>query len=196
MKRFLTRLFNFLKPKQNQKTLSAMQKIAFATFPRGKKQIREETAQLHALLRGKLTKDEAKRLLMRTKFLLTISEDKSKEQIVPSIVASTESKLTQHEGFLAYQFFTGLSGALYAGGDGSSTKEAVVINATSSSVGVDAEHKWIESKYGTRNKDWTIEIRMHGESDNGKSYETFNIKLANGTLKTIVFDISSFYGRF
>lgn len=44
-----------------------MQRIALVTFPGGEKQIREETGQLYALLRGKLTKDEAKRLLTRTK---------------------------------------------------------------------------------------------------------------------------------
>jgi hypothetical protein len=193
-------LFDFLKPKQTPKpppeTQKQMQMIALAAFPGGEKQIQEETAQLHALLRGKLTNDEAKRLLTRTKALLIISEDKSKERIVPSIVASTGNKLTPHEGFLAYQFFTGVSGDLFAGGDGSSTAQAVVINATSSSVGINAEYKWIESRYGARDKDWTIEMRMHGGSDDGKSYETFYIKLADGTPKTIVFDISSFYGRF
>lgn len=193
-------LFNFLKPKQTPELppdlQKQMQQIALAAFPGGDKQIQEETAQLHALLRGKLTKDEAKNLLTRTKALLIISDDKSKERIVPSIVASTGNKLTQHEGFLAYQFFTGVSGDLYAGNDGSSTQEAVVINATSSSVGIDAEYKWIESRYGAQDKDWTIEMRMHGGSDDGKSYETFHIKLADGTPKTIVFDISSFYGRF
>lgn len=193
-------LFDFLKPKQAPKLppdlQKQMQRIALAAFPGGEKQIQEETAQLHALLRGKLTKDEAKKLLRRTKALLIISDDKSKEQIVPSIVASTGNKLTHHEGFLAYQFLTGVSGDLYAGSDGSTTQSAVVINATSSSAGINAEYKWIESRYGTRDKDWTIEMRMHGRSDDGKSYETFRIKLADGTPKAIVFDISSFYGRF
>lgn len=193
-------LFDFLKPKQAPKLppdlQKQMQRIALAAFPGGEKQIQEETAQLHALLRGKLTKDEAKKLLTRTKALLIISDDKSKERIVPSIVASTGNKLTHHEGVLAYQFFTGVSGDLYAGGDGSTAQSAVVINATSSSAGINAEYKWIESRYGTRDKDWTIEMRMHGGSDDGKSYETFQIKLADGAPKTIVFDISSFYGRF
>lgn len=191
-------LFDFLKqaPKLPPDLQKQMQSIALAAFPRGEKQIREETAQLHALLRGKLTKDEAKKLLTRTKALLIISDDKSKERIIPSIVASTGNKLTHHEGVLAYQFFTGISGDIYAGGDGSTTQSAVVINATSSSVGVNAEYKWIESRYGTQDKDWTIETRMHGGSNDGKSFESFHIKLANGNMKTIVFDISSFYGRF
>lgn len=193
-------LFDFLRPKQTPKLPPELEKqtqmISLAAFPGGEKQIQEETGQLHALLRGKLTKDEAKRLLTRTKALLIISDDKSKERIVPSIVASTENRLTQHEGLLAYQFFTGVSGDIYAGGDGQSEEDAVVIDATSSSIGINAEYKWIESKYGVRDKDWTIEMRLHGGSDDGKSYETFHIKLADGTPKTVVFDISFFYGRF
>jgi hypothetical protein len=192
--------FDFLRPKRNPAIPAgaeeALKQVAFAAFPGGPKQIEEETLQLHALLRGKLSKEEAKRLLTRTKALLVISEDKSKERIVPSIVISSGNKLTEHEGFLAYQFFTGISGDLYGGGDGSSETSAVVINATSSSVGIQAEYKWIETKYGPREKAWTVEMRMHGSSKDGKSYETFNIKLSDGTLKTVVFDISSFYGRF
>jgi hypothetical protein len=193
-------LFDFFKPKQKTAiphgAEKVLQQVAFAAFPGGNKQIEEEALQLHALLRGKLSKDEAKKLLTRTKALLVISEDKSKERIVPSIVISTGNKLTEHEGFLAYQFFTGVSGDLYGGGDGSSESSAVVVNATSNSVGIQAEYKWIESKYGPKEKAWTIQMRTHGTSEGGKSYETFNIKLADGSLETVVFDISSFYGRF
>ncbi len=193
-------LFDFLKSKRTPELPSdqqtQMQKIALVAFPGGEKQINQETEQLHTLLCGKLTKDEAKKLLTRTKALLIISDDYSKERIVPSIIASTGNKLTHHEGVLAYQFFTGISGELYTGGDGSTIQMAVVINATSSPAGINAEYKWIESRYGALNKDWKIESRMHGESDSGKFYETFHIKLADGTLKTIVFDISSFYGQF
>ncbi len=173
-----------------------MNMVALAAFPGGEDQIREETGQLHALLRGKLTKSEAKHLLTRTKALLIISDDKSKERIVPSIVNATGGKLTTHEASLAFQFFTGVSGDLFGGGDGSSQEQAVIINATSSSVGIHAEYQWLEKHFGKRDEDWTIEMRMHGGSDDGRSFETYDIKLADGTQKTIVFDISSFYGRF
>jgi hypothetical protein len=86
---------------------------------------------------------------------------------------------------------------LYAGGDGSSPHEAIVINASSSATGISAEYKWLESRYGSLNKDWEIIVRMHGSVDGirGKTFEFFDIKLADGTEKTIVFDISSFFGR-
>ncbi|MDQ8192733.1 hypothetical protein QEH58_20745, partial [Roseibacillus persicicus] len=193
-------LFDFLKPRPKPKLPPELEKqmnmISLITFPRGEGQIQEETGQLHALLRGKISKPEAKHLLVRTKALIVISEDKSKERIVPSIINATGGQLTEHEASLAFQFFTGVSGELYGGGDGSSQEQAVVINATSSSTGIHAEYQWLEQNFGKRDEDWMIEVRRHGESDDGRYFEAYDIKLADGTPKTIVFDISSFFGRF
>jgi len=115
-------LLDFFKPKRKRNFPPELQKqmdmAALMAFPGGEEQIREETGQLHALLRGKLSKNEARHLLRRTKTLLIIAQDKSKERIVPSIVNATECKLTNHEALLAFQFFTGVSGDLYGGGEG------------------------------------------------------------------------------
>jgi hypothetical protein len=80
-------------------------------------------------------------------------------------------------------------------GDGATKESAVVINATSSIVGIDAEYQWLTSCFGKQDRDWKVEIRMQSD-DNGRSYETFVIELSDGSSKTIYFDISSFYGRF
>ena len=143
-----------------------------------------------------MSKNEARHLLRRTKILLIISQDKSKERIVPSIVNATGCKLTNHEASLAFQFFTGVSEDLYGGGEGTSEEDAVIINATLSNTGIHAEYQWLEKQYGKRDEDWTVEIRIHGSSEDGRIIETFSIKLADGTMKTVVFDISSFFGRF
>ncbi|MAS95565.1 MAG: hypothetical protein CMO55_20380 [Verrucomicrobiales bacterium] len=192
-------LFDFLKPRLKP-TLSPqvqgeMDKILVAAFPRGKKQIQEETGQLHALLRGKLSKSEAERLLRRTKALLIIAKDKSEERMITSIVEATNGKLTRHEGTLAYQFFTGICGEVYGGGRGDSQEEAIVINATSSIAGIDAEYKWVEANLGRPNADWNIESRMTTQSDDGRWFETFLIEMKDGTKKSVVFDITSFFGR-
>jgi|SRR3989344_892562 len=192
-------LFDFLKPKKTDhppEMEEAIKKIALVAFPGGPKQIEEETGQLHALLRGRLSKDDAKRLLTRTKALLVIAkEDRSEERITSSIVANTEGRLTQHEAQLVYQFLTGMSGPAHSGGDGSSREKAVVINATSSLTGIPAEYEWIEARYGKEDEAWTVQMRLQS-SDAGKSYETFVIELQDGTERTIHFDISSFYERF
>lgn len=191
-------LFDFLKqkkPEMSPELQETMQKVSSMAFPGGSEQIEEETGQLHALLRGRLNKDEAKRLLTRTKALLIIAHDHSEERITHSILAATGGKLTQHEARLVFQFLTGRSGPLHSGGDGSSRDTAVVINATSSITGIRAEYEWIEARYGQQNTEWTVKTRFHG-GHAGKAFETFVIELRDGAERTIHFDISSFYGRF
>jgi len=190
----LFNLFKSKKPSLSPEAQDAVAKIGLAAFPGGEKQITEETDQLHALLRGKLPKVTVRQLLCRTKALLVIAEDKTEARMVQSIRIKSEGQLTPHECKLVYQFLTGVSGALYDGGDGSTKEKAVVINATSSIVGVNAEYQWLTSRFGKQDHDWTIEMRMHG-SVGDKSYETFVINLANESSTTIHFDISSFYGR-
>lgn len=173
-----------------------MKLVGLAAFPGGPQQIESESAQLHALFSNKITRGEAKHILTRAKSLLVISEDKSERRVVPSIVVYSNGKLTEQDASLAYRFMTGVVGDLYSGGDGASTESAVVISATNSLAGIDAEYKWIEKRYGPRNQAWKVISRMHGSNQNGKSYETFDIECTNGTRVKIIFDITAFYGRF
>jgi len=84
----------------------------------------------------------------------------------------------------------------FTGGDGSSAAQAVKINVSSSRLGTPAQYVWLELEFGKRGTDWDVEMRGHGKQADGRVLSTFNIRLANGTHKTVVFDISSFYGRF
>jgi hypothetical protein len=193
--------FDFLKPKPQRPVLppeleAKMKLMALAAFPGGPQQIENESAQLHALFRNKISLDEAKHILTRAKSLLVISEDKSEQRVVPSILVYSNGKLTQQDASLAYQFMTGVSGDLYSGGDGSTIENAVVIKATNSIAGIDAEYKWIGQRYGPRNQAWKVASRMHGSNQNGKSYETFDIECTNGKHVKIIFDVTAFYGRF
>ena len=135
-------LFDFLKPKPKRppEVDDAMEKIALVAFPGGSKQIEEETGQLHALLCGRLTKEESGNLLRSIKSLLIIAQDKSEARITASILGHTNGKLTPHEAHLVYTFITGSSGPITTGGDGSSADKAVVINVTSSTVGISKEY--------------------------------------------------------
>jgi len=82
-----------------------------------------------------------------------------------------------------------------SGGDGSTPKTAVVINATSSIVGIDVEYNWLASRYGTQDKDWKLEIQALREMD-GRDFDVMTIRLKEGAMKTVYFDITSFYGKF
>lgn len=188
-------LFKSKKPSLPPEVQDMAAKVALMAFPGGEKQINEETDQLHVLLRGKLSKPVVRQLLTRTKSLLVIAQDKSEARIVPSIQAETEGQLTPHECKIVYQFLTGILGSLHEGGDGSTRETAVVINSTSSIVGIDAEYQWLTSRFGNEDHDWSVEMRMQSQNE-GRSYETFVIQFRDGTSKTIHFDISSFHGRF
>ncbi len=146
-------LFKSKKPQLSTEAQDAAANVALMAFPGGEKQIAEETEQLHALLRGKLPKAEARQLLCRTKALLVIAQDKSETRIVPSIQVKADGKLTPHECKIVYQFLTGVLGPLHEGNDGSTREKAVVINAMSSIVGIDAEYQWLSSRFGKEDHD-------------------------------------------
>lgn len=187
-------IFGSKKPKLSATAQEALEKIALMSFPGGEKQITEETNQLHTLLRGKLPKAEVRQLLARMKALIIIAEDKTQARILRSIQTKIGDKLTADECKIVCQFLTGILGDLYGDADGFTKDTAVVINTTSSVIGIDAEYKWLTARYGKQGEDWTIEMRMHSQSI-GRTIETFVINLENDRSKTIHFDISSFYGR-
>jgi len=191
--------FDFLKPKPKLKlppeAEKACKQIAFVAFPGGRRQIEEETAQLHALLRGRLTKKEAGHLLQHTKFLLVLDGDKSEARVTASILVSTNGKLSQHEAHLVYVFLTGMSGPATAGGDGSSAENAVVINATSSIVGVHEEYAYVERVCGTRDVDWSLVVQGK-TTENGRDYDVLSIRMKDGSTRDFWFDITAFFGRF
>jgi len=162
--------------------------------PGAVKQLRGEQAQLHALLRGSLTSQEAILLVINTKAMLLHAEDKSEEVVTKFILGETDGRLTPHQATIACRFFTDPAGKLYLGGNGSSVGKAVVINTTSGLVGVRAEYDWIENHYGKRGVDWTLGIQSHGTDENGGTWDFFDIQLKDGTEVSLTFDISSFYG--
>jgi len=179
-------------PPEFQKDIAQMISMC---FPQGNEQMDKEASQLHALLSGRLNKYESLRILIKTKSLLFIAKDKSQERVVESIIGATRGKLTKTEAKLVFQFITGISSDMYSGGDGSSVEEAVVINATSSLVGVPAEYEWISGHFGKEGVDWEGGGRRHGQTSDGKYIEIFTLNLPDGSEALAVFDITAFFGR-
>lgn len=84
--------------------------------------------------------------------------------------------------------------SIYAGGDGSTYEDAVVVNAKSTSEGVPAEHRYISKIFGRPDGDWTLvrqSFCMRGE----KYYDVLTVRLVNGEEKSIFFDITAFFGK-
>jgi hypothetical protein len=75
--------------------------------------------------------------------------------------------------------------------DGSSYQNAIVLNETSESAGVDAEYAWLKKNYAG----YTL-IKQSLSEQNGKSYDILNIKTPHSGKKSIYFDISNFFGKF
>ena len=74
---------------------------------------------------------------------------------------------------------------------GLSYQNAVIISEKTETSGVKAEYRWLEENYPG--------YRMIQQSLNfhdKKPYDILKIKTAEGKIKEIYFDISSFYGKF
>ena len=77
--------------------------------------------------------------------------------------------------------------SLYAGGNGSSCDNAVVLLATNEAIGVKSEYVWLTHTFpgGQRGKQAYVP-----PNKNGKSYDTIEWKKTDGTTVNICFDIS------
>lgn len=85
----------------------------------------------------------------------------------------------------------------YRGGRGGSLDDAIEIQgASSTEEGVRGEYQYLSNKFGERGIDWELEEqRLRSIEDKGKHYDKMDIRLADGTRKTIYFDITDFFEK-
>ncbi len=82
------------------------------------------------------------------------------------------------------------AGVSYAGGDGSSIEQAVIINSATESTGVHAEYVWLAQRY----PGYTRGLQSLQESG-GKRYDVLEFTTAVGEKKHVYFDITDFFGK-
>jgi hypothetical protein len=82
------------------------------------------------------------------------------------------------------------AGVSYAGGDGSSIEQAVIIKGATESTGVHAEYVWIAQRYPGYRRGLQS-LRESG----GKQYDVLEFTTASGEKKCVYFDITDFYGK-
>lgn len=82
-------------------------------------------------------------------------------------------------------------GVSYAGGDGSSIGQAVIIKGATEQTGVHAEYEWIAQRYPGYRKG-----RQSLRESGGKHYDVLEFTTASGEEKRVYFDITDFYGKF
>lgn len=86
------------------------------------------------------------------------------------------------------------SNSTVSSGVGSSEENAVLINASNSLVGIQAEYEFVQKEFGSKGTDWNL-VQQSQYNNNFKSYDILEIKLSNGSTKKIYFDITNFFGK-
>ncbi|MFH1370100.1 MAG: hypothetical protein ABII09_02275 [Planctomycetota bacterium] len=83
-----------------------------------------------------------------------------------------------------------IKGVLFAGGDGSSIENAVIIKATNELAGVRGEYDWIRKNH----PDWKLE-KQSVLKGGGKIYDKMDFQTPDGRPATLFFDITDFFGK-
>jgi hypothetical protein len=84
----------------------------------------------------------------------------------------------------------------FVGGDGTAVESAILIKgAHGEADGTASEYQYLAMVYGPQNTAWKLE-RQALLSRAGKQYDAMAIVLADGTKKTVYFDISEYFGKF
>lgn len=77
--------------------------------------------------------------------------------------------------------------------EGFTPEMPVVIASSTAMHGVPAEYAWLTRTFGTIERDWTVDLRSLGRNSQGRTIETFRLRLAGGTKVDVHFDISAFH---
>jgi hypothetical protein len=92
-------------------------------------------------------------------------------------------------------------GGLYTGGDGSSPAAAVTIAGIgSTAVGIRMEIQYLTERFGPDDQiagdpqGWHLEGQTFMQQDD-RAYDMLTVRLPDGTLHAVIFDITGFFGR-
>ena len=79
-----------------------------------------------------------------------------------------------------------------SGGDGSSAEKAIVVQAPNDEAGVKAEYAWLKQRYpGCR----PVKQHLFNDDQHNRIFDILDIETADGTKKSVYFEISSFKGK-
>ena len=76
---------------------------------------------------------------------------------------------------------------------GLSPLSPIVITASTPMAGVPAEYAWLRQKFGLIDQEWSVDLRSLGRNAQGRTIETFRVRLKNGARIDVHFDISAFH---
>lgn len=78
----------------------------------------------------------------------------------------------------------------YAGGDGSSLQNAVIVKGATEATGIRAEHAWLARKFGGYKME-----RQALTSQGKRHYDVLEIITIDGEKRSVYFDITDFFGK-
>jgi hypothetical protein len=152
--------------------------------------------QVDNLVGGKIELANLRQIVVATKVLVALTPvtDREEQQFVSSIQVRSNGLLTREQAQQVYYTLFGDPSKLYSGGSGLSKEDPVIISTDTTTKGIHAEYAWFRKHCGKKDVDWTLVMRSHGPF--GARYlETFEIKVSDGSTKSVVFDITSFFGK-
>lgn len=76
---------------------------------------------------------------------------------------------------------------------GLSPQTPIVISASTPMAGVPAEYAWLRQKFGPIEQEWSVDLRSLGRNSQGRTIETFRLRLKSGARIDIHFDITAFH---
>jgi hypothetical protein len=81
------------------------------------------------------------------------------------------------------------------GGPGDTLQTAIAIKKTPRGVSAaGAEHMLLRKWFGERGKDWTLKREAMLQAD-GKTYDTYEVMLTDGTERQLYFDVTEWLSR-
>jgi hypothetical protein len=97
-------LFDFIKSPKEREREELMNKIQKSIFPNGNSQIEKEVHEVRELLQFKYTKEDIKNTYIHAAAIFFVSEDKSEERIITSILLNNQSVVTKHDAIKLYGY--------------------------------------------------------------------------------------------
>ena len=96
---------------------------------------------------------------------------------------------------IAKKALENLTDITFSKNSGETLKDAILIRgAKTDKAGVDSEYVYLDAKYGLKGLDWEL-MRQTLLKESGRDYDQMDLKLSDGTEKTLYFDITEFFGK-
>ena len=73
-------------------------------------------------------------------------------------------------------------------------KAIVIRGATDSIAGIQEEYRQLAKMFGKQGRDWDLEFQRLAHKG-GRDYDDMHIRLADGTKRVVLFDITEFFGK-